>query len=136
MPFQHPPARAADLHGALRQMHKPAWRGGGDGCHGFQIGSARIKRRQLRAPAMRGEIKRLGANGESSGGKSGTNQRIIPAGGAEFGDVMRRQSLIRCGQYGEPDEFAVMMRQHAIIQGHGGIGGVIAFQQAGEGQRQ
>ena len=29
-----------------------------------------------------------------------------------------------------------MVRQHAIIQRHGGIGRVIAFQQAGEGQRQ
>ena len=136
LPFQHPPARAADLHSALRQMHKPAWRGRGDGRHGIQIGSARIKGRQLRAPAMRGEIKRLGANCQSRGGKSGTYQRIIAAGGAEFGDVMRRQRFICCGQHRKPDKFSVMMRQHAIIQSHGGIGGVIAFQQAGEGECQ
>ena len=60
--------------------------------------------------AMRGEIKSLGADGQSSRGKSGTNQRIIPTGGAKFGDVVRGQSLIRCGQYGQPDEFTVLMR--------------------------
>ena len=136
MPFQHPPARAADLHGALRQMHKPARSGGGDGRHGFQICSAGIKGRQLRAPAMRGEIKGLGANGERSSSEGGTNQRIIAAGGAEFGDVVRRQSLIRRGQHGKPDEFAVVIRKHAIIQGHSRIGSVIAFQQAGEGECQ
>lgn len=136
MPFQHPPARAADLYGALRQMHKPARSGGGDGRHGFQIGSAGIKGRQLRAPTMRGEIKGLGANGECRGSESGTDQRIIPAGGAEFGDVVRRQSLIRRGQHGKPDEFAVVMRKHTIIQGHSRIGSVIAFQQAGEGECQ
>ncbi len=47
-----------------------------------------------------------------------------------------RQSLIGRGQHGKPHEFTVVMRQHAVIQGHGGIGGVIAFQQAGKGQRQ
>jgi len=117
-------------------MHQaPRCRGGNARCR-FQIGGAGIKGRQLRAPAMGREIKGLGADGQGGGAERSANQRVIATGGAEFGDVMRRQSLISRGQHGKPDEFAVVMRQHAIIQGHGGIGSVIAFQQAREGQRQ
>ena len=85
---------------------------------------------------MGSEIKRLGADGQGSGAERRANQRVIAAGSTEFGDVVRRQSLIRRGQHGKPDEFAVVMRENAIIQGHGGIGSVIAFQQAGEGECQ
>ena len=117
-------------------MHQAARCSGADGRHSFQIGSAWIKGCQLRAPAMRGEIKGLGPDGERSGSESRTDQRIIPAGSAELGDMVGGKRFIRCGQNGKPDEFAVMMRQHAIIQSHGGIGSVIAFQQARESQRQ
>ena len=78
---------------------------------------------------------RLGPDRPCGGGEGGGDPGIIAPGGAELGDMMRRKPLIGCGEYGEPDEFPIMVGQDAIRQRHRGIGRIIAGEQIGEGQR-